>query len=36
MTGQLAGTDYTMNQASYALTRLRVNGLLTRVPGRNL
>ena len=24
-----------MNQASYDLTRLRVNGLITRVPGRN-
>ncbi len=36
MTGLLDGTAYTMNQASYDLTRLRVNGLITRVPGRNL
>ncbi|MDI3313445.1 MAG: hypothetical protein QJR12_03905 [Mycobacterium sp.] len=36
MTGLLDGTAYTMNQASYDLTRLRVNGLITRIPGRNL
>jgi hypothetical protein len=36
MTGLLDGTAYTMNQASYDLTRLRVNGLITRVPARNL
>ena len=36
MTGLLEGTAYTMNQASYDLTRLRVNGLITRIPGRNL
>ena len=36
MTGLLDGTAYTMNQASYDLTRLRLNGLITRVPGRNL
>ncbi|HEX9178500.1 MAG TPA: hypothetical protein VF874_21280, partial [Mycobacterium sp.] len=24
-----------MNQASYDLARLRINGLITRVPGRN-
>ncbi|VBA49470.1 hypothetical protein [Mycobacterium pseudokansasii] len=36
MTGLLDGTAYTTNQASYDLTRLRVNGLITRIPGRNL
>jgi hypothetical protein len=36
MTGLLDGTAYTTNQASYDLTRLRLNGLITRVPGRNL
>ena len=35
MTG-LLGEPYTMNRASYDLTRLRRNGLITRVPGRNL
>ena len=35
MTGLLDGTAYTLNQASYDLTRLRVNGLITRVAGRN-
>jgi hypothetical protein len=35
MTGLLGGATYTMNQASYDLGRLRVNGLITRVPGRN-
>jgi hypothetical protein len=35
MTGQLSGS-YSMTQASYDLTRLRRNGLITRVPGRNL
>lgn len=35
MTG-LLGTDYSMNRASYDLTRLRRNGLITRVPGHNL
>ena len=35
MTG-LLGTAYTMNQASYDLTRLARNGLITRVPHRNL
>jgi len=35
MTGLLGG-NYTMTQASYDLTRLRRNGLITRVPGRNL
>ena len=34
MTG-LLGEDYSMNRASYDLTRLRRNGLITRVPGRN-
>jgi hypothetical protein len=36
MTGLLGGIDYTTNQASYDLARLRRNGLITRVPGRNL
>ena len=35
MTG-LLGTPYTMNQASYDLTRLTRNALITRVPHRNL
>jgi hypothetical protein len=35
MTGLLGGIDYTMNRASYDLARLRVNGLITRVPGKN-
>lgn len=35
MTG-LLGADYSMTRASYDLTRLRRNGLITRVPGRNL
>ena len=35
MTG-LLGTTYTMNQASYDLGRLARNGLITRVPHRNL
>jgi hypothetical protein len=35
MTGLLDGS-YTTNRASYDLTRLRRNGLITRVPGRNL
>jgi hypothetical protein len=30
MTGLLGGTNYTMNQASYDLARLRTNGLITR------
>jgi hypothetical protein len=34
MTG--LGGNYSMNQASYDLTRLRRNGLITRVPSRNL
>jgi hypothetical protein len=34
MTG-LLGTPYSMNQASYDLARLRLNGLITRVPDRN-
>ncbi|WP_424744613.1 hypothetical protein [Mycobacterium sp.] len=33
--GLLGGATYTMNQASYDLARLRINGLITRVPGRN-
>jgi hypothetical protein len=36
MTGLLGGATYTMNQASYDLARLRVNGLITRIPGKNL
>jgi hypothetical protein len=35
MTG-LLGAPYTMNQASYDLARLSRNGLLTRIPHRNL
>ena len=35
MTG-LLGTAYSMNQASYDLTRLCRNGLITRMPHRNL
>ena len=35
MTGLLGG-GYTMNRASYDLTRLRRNGLIARVEGRNL
>jgi hypothetical protein len=39
MTGLLAepcNTNYSMNRASYDLTRLRRNGLIERLPGRNL
>jgi hypothetical protein len=35
MTGLLGGATYTRNQASYDLARLRLNGLITRVPGKN-
>jgi hypothetical protein len=35
MTG-LLGQPYSMNRASYDLTRLRRNGLITRIEGRNL
>ena len=35
MTG-LLGQPYSMNRASYDLTRLRRNGLITRIQGRNL
>jgi hypothetical protein len=35
MTG-LLGEPYSMTRASYDLTRLRRNGLITRVDGRNL
>lgn len=35
MTGLLLG-DYNPARASYDLTRLRRNGLITRIPGRNL
>ncbi len=35
MTG-LLGVPYTMNQASYDLARLARNGLITRIPHRNL
>jgi hypothetical protein len=34
MTG-LLGTAYSMNQASYDLSRLARNGLITRIPHRN-
>src|SRR4029077_4895117 len=35
MTGLLGGATYTRNQASYDLARLCVNGLITRIPGKN-
>jgi len=35
MTGLLGGANYTMNQASYDLARLRINALITRIPGKN-
>jgi predicted transcriptional regulator len=35
MTGLLGGANYTMNQASYDLARLRTNGLIDRIPGKN-
>jgi hypothetical protein len=35
MTGLLGGANYTMNQASYDLARLRANGLITRIPAKN-
>ena len=35
MTALLDGIDYTANQASYDLARLRLNGLIDRVPGKN-
>jgi hypothetical protein len=31
----LLGVGYTVNQASYDLTRLRLNGLIQRRPGTN-
>jgi len=31
----LGGMTYTMNQASYDLARLRTNGLIARIPGKN-
>jgi hypothetical protein len=31
----LLGSSYSLNQASYDLTRLRRNGLITRIPGHN-
>ena len=34
-TGLLGAAGYSMNQASYDLARLRTNGLITRVPGKN-
>ncbi|MDP7732990.1 hypothetical protein [Mycobacterium sp. TY813] len=36
MTGLLGATPYTINRASYDLARLRVNGLITRIPGKNI
>jgi hypothetical protein len=36
MTGLLGSSSYGMNRASYDLTRLRRNGLITRIEGRNL
>ena len=35
MTGLLGAATYSMNQASYDLARLRTNGLITRIPGKN-
>jgi hypothetical protein len=35
MPGLLGARTYNMNQASYDLTRLRLNGLIRRIPGRN-
>src|SRR4029077_16992762 len=35
MTGLLDGIGYTTNQARYDLARLRTNGLIPRVPGKN-
>jgi len=35
MTGLLGSADYSMNPASYDLARLRTNGLITRIPGKN-
>jgi hypothetical protein len=35
MTGLLGGTTYSMNQASYDLARLQINGLIDRIPGKN-
>ncbi|WP_343708570.1 hypothetical protein [Mycobacterium sp.] len=35
MTELLGGANYSMNQASYDLARLRVNGLITRIPAKN-
>jgi hypothetical protein len=35
MTGLLGATTYSMNQASYDLARLRINGLIDRIPGKN-
>jgi hypothetical protein len=35
MTGLLGDTNYTINQASYDLARLRTNGLITPIPGKN-
>jgi hypothetical protein len=35
MTGLLGGNDYTMNQASYDLARLRTHGLDHPHPGKN-
>ena len=35
MTALVGGANYSMNQASYDLARLGINGLITRIPGRN-
>ena len=35
MTGLLGAATYSVNQASYDLARLRTNGLITRIPGKN-
>ena len=35
MTGLLGSANYSMNHASYDLARLRVNGLIIRIPAKN-
>jgi hypothetical protein len=36
MTGLLGAAHYSMNQASYDLARLRIYGLINRIPGSDL
>ncbi|MCW2688102.1 MAG: hypothetical protein JWR37_2992 [Mycobacterium sp.] len=35
MTGLLDGIDYTANQTSYDLARMRANALITRIPAKS-